>query len=78
MEKKTYWKVFVNTYDYGPIEAAVIGSKIAYAKPCNQIKRQYGMIAETYWFNSKSDADAFVQEKRKDRKNELRVPTKPE
>jgi hypothetical protein len=65
MEKKTYWKVEVNTFDDGTVKAAVIGSKESDAPPAGQSRKRPGMLAEIRWFAAKEEAEKFAEAARR-------------
>jgi hypothetical protein len=59
-----YWKVQVETFDNGTVNAAVTGSREDDAPPPRRVKQWPGMFAEDCWFDSEEKAEAFAAEKR--------------
>jgi hypothetical protein len=57
---KIYYCVHAEFYDYGKAKACVT-SKQAKAKPKNQLRRVYGMIAFKLWITSKERASALCE-----------------
>ena len=62
---KTYWCVVSTVYDSGRVVAAVVDSKESESKPENHCSEKRDRDIYQDWFDSYSEAEAFVKEAKK-------------